>query len=401
VSLFSVRQPGGSGVQQWASAVAVGKSLKDLYASQGDVTLTGANTVATLLDGPEKVVRFGNLVLGDGTTATSLTATSRCKGLTVICDNLTVKNNASLNMTARGARVFTNDDPFFPFVDFKIPNQITLNSNQATLAQALAVIRQNGFAPWDQGTFQTVVAAMFGFSLSVSQAGTLALMLASGCGASGGGVVASGGYTYGVTGTTGGAGTSGGCGGGGAGGAYANGGGSTSSSGGYGCPYSGGSGGGGADGDQIHSMMSSFGSKYSGPGGAGGGGTGYGGVRGSFMGDTPAYAYCGAGAGNPGGSGGYTGGSGTGGKLVIICYGAITVQSGGKIEANGVTGGGGGRVAGGGSGGGHISIIAPTLANSGTIQAAGGSSGAASLAGGGYGGAGSVVTKTFTDMGWT
>jgi hypothetical protein len=407
MSIYSIKQPGGSGVQQWSSAIAVGKSLRDLYASQGDVTLTGANTVATLLDGPEKVVRFGNLVLGDGTTATSLTASSRCKGLTVICDSLTVKANASLNMTGKGARVLTNDDPFFPFVDFKIPNQILLSSDKVTQAQALAVIRQNGFAPWDQGTFQAIVAAMFGFNLSVSQAGTLAIMLLSGCGVGGAGKSS----TYGVVGNVGSAGTNGGMGGGGTGGLASGGASVASLPGGKGSPYSGGSGSGpaytnGSSNLCAYPLMS----QYSGPGGKAGYAQ-Y--MTNSDYADTslsiPGW-YGGGGAGNLGGKsagGGMDGGNGVGGKLVIICYGTVTVQSGGKIEANGMLGGadgGQGGGGGGGSGGGHISIITPTtgqLANSGTIQAAGGAGGSGvGGAGGASGGAGSVVTKTFTDMGW-
>lgn len=403
MSLFSVKQPGEAGVQQWASALTVGKAIKDFYASQGDVILTGANTVATLQDGPEKVVRYGNLTLGDGTTATSLTTSSRCKGLTVICDNLTVRNNATLNMTGKGARVMTNDDPFFPFVDFRIPNQITLSSSQITLAQALATIKAQGFAPWDQGTWQHLVSSLYGFNVSVSQAGTLALMLASGCGAGGGGLWAS----TPTPGNTGAAGNTGGMGGGGGGGINWSAGTCATCKAGRGCPYSGGAGSGGVYYGPWN-LMTTYPnpSLYSGPGGKGGVWTG-----GAIEHSDPAVqlgGYGGGGAGNPGGVGassgnGSAGSDGCGGKLVIICYGAVNIQGGGKIEANGMPGGGAtGYGGGGGSGGGHISIITPSCANSGTVQAAGGLGGdnATSTTKGGAGGAGSVVTKTFTDLGW-
>jgi len=122
--------------------------------------------------------------------------------------------------------------------------------------------------------------------------------------------------------------------------------------------------------------------------------------------------YGGGGAGNPGGrqagttySGQADGVSGTGGKLVIVARYGMTVQSGGKIEANGMPGGAGGPSpgsgygGGGGSGGGHVSLITPSLSNSGTIQATGGVGGIGANAGG-AGGAGSVVTKTLAQMGW-
>ncbi|WP_243358612.1 hypothetical protein [Fundidesulfovibrio terrae] len=405
MSLFSVKQPGGAGVQQWASAITVGKSLKDLYASQGDVTLIGANTVATLQDGPEKVVRYGNLTLGDGTTATSLTASNRCKGLTIICDNLTVRNNATLNMTGKGARVMTNDDPFFPFVDFRIPNQITLSSSQITLAQALATIKAQGFAPWDQGTWQHLVSSLYGFNLSVSQTGTLALMLASGCG-----IGVNGGRcaNSGAAGGSGTAGVNGGTGSGGSGAAWSSG---TVWAGysGAGCPYAGGSGSGGASAAGGYGGCSSCGkasSQYSGPGG-GGGIFWYNNWGGQYTQFAEA-SYGSGGAGNPGGSAANDtgqGGSGCGGKLTIICFGTVTIQSGGKIEANGIAGGSGVYSGGGGSGGGHISIVTPLAAlysNNGTVQASGGAGGTSSggYSTGGPGGAGSVITKTFSDLGW-
>ncbi|MBI4804731.1 MAG: hypothetical protein HY795_05815 [Desulfovibrio sp.] len=394
-------------VQPWSQTITLFPGSQNvsnffsLYTSQGDVTLTGANTIPTLLDGPEKVVRYGNLTLGDGTTPTSLNASNRCKGLTIICDSLTVKANASLNMTARGARVLTNDDPFFPFVDFRIPSQITLVSNQVTPTKALSVIRDLGLALWDQGTWQALVSGIFGFNLGITQAGTVSLLQVAGCGA-GGSPNSMG------TGVIGVAGTNGGMGGGGTGGSNTIGGGSYySARGGYGSPYSGGSGSGAAFANSGYEGYVMEGaplqSKYSGPGG-----------RGGFLWHTLSYwmdsalaGYGCGGAGNPGGlaaSGAPSnpGGDGTGGRLTIVCRGSATVLAGGKIEANGVAGGSAANnsCGGGGSGGGTVIIIAPTCSNSGTVQAAGGAGGTGNYAAGGAGGAGSVVTKTFIEMGW-
>lgn len=408
MSLYSLKNAGG-GVQSWASTLTLFPGngdvslLFNLYDSAGDVTLLGSNTIPTLKDGPEKVVRYGGLTLGDGATATSLTASQRCKGLVILCDSLTVKANATLHMTARGARVDRNDDPFFPFIDFVIPFQIVLGSSKIPYTHALTEIKDGGFAPWDQGTWQHHVAALYGFNLSVCLAGSVALLSANGCGVGATQSNASGsGAQSGVVGAVG---TNGGMGGGGSGGTYvysnAN---ATSGRGGSGCPYSGGSG----SGSSVNGTQWGYGvqhgtgknsSRFSGPG-SGGGFLYYNAT--SFT-EEPGACGGGGGAGNPPGAAGAgfggVGGVGTGGKLTIISRGAVTVQSGGKIEANGIKGG---DYGGGGSGGGHISLIsASAVSNSGTIQAAGGAGGdAIGICAGGAGGAGSVVTKTFTQMGW-
>lgn len=388
MSLYSLKTP-QSGVQPWSQAITlfpgggIVSAFFDLYKSLGDAVLTGSNFIPTVLDGPEKVVRYGALTVGDGTLASSLTASQRCKGLVILCDSLLVKNNASVNMTGKGARVMVNDDPLFPFVDFKIPSQITISSSIVSQAKALETLAAQGFAPWDQGSWASVVAGLFGINLAISQAGTIVLLTAAGCGSGAGAAYANG---YSTTGNAGAAGTNGAPGGGGSGGVmvrdenhtgwgYSTGGGASS-------PYGGGSGGGACYAyDSGVNMGSPWGFStprpFSGPGGTGGG----------------AYpTSAGGGAGNPpGGSGSAMGGTGVGGKLVIICRGTVTVQAGGKIEANGMPGAFNGATnQGGGSGGGHVSIITPTFVNGSTVQAAGG----------GNGGAGSVVTKTFTQMGW-
>ena len=415
MSLYSLKMAGIGAVQPWSQAVTLAEAGKGcdglfgLYDSLGDKTLVGANTVATLLDGPEKVVRYGALTMGDGTTPTSLTAANRCKGLVILCDSLTVKANATLHMTGRGARVLTNDDPFFPFIDYRIPFKISLDSSRMTLAQALAVIKSQGLAPWDVGTFQHVVAGMFGFNLGVSLAGSATFILASGCGLGAA-------YRYSAnvsTGAPGFAGANGGMGGGGGGGSNAISGDCYFGRAGTGCPYSGGSGGGGTCHESVSNNVKVMPTPYSGPGGKGG--------REFQMVNQGGYAmdnttqsphYGGGGAGNPGGLAGssvnqFPGENGCGGKLTIICRGTVTVQSGGKIEANGMKGGSSQNYGGGGgSGGGHISIISPNaVSNAGTIQSAGGIGGAnggpdSASVKGGDGGAGSVVTKTFSDMGW-
>lgn len=395
MSLYSLKQGAGGAVQPWSQVITLAEAghgcdgLFGLYDSLGDKTLVGAHTIATLLDGPEKVVRYGALTLGDGATATSLTASQRCKGLTILCDSLTVKANATLHMTGKGPRIITNDDPFFPFIDYKIPFKISLDSSRMSLAQALAVIKSLGLAPWDIGEFQHAIANLFGFNLSIPLAGSMALMLASGCGGRPAGQYNTS-YVTGIPGLAG----SNGAPGSGANGGVGNG---SPQRGGKGTPYGGGAGSGGVfhqSAPYMYSLWETWTAevlhiRYSEAGGR-------------ALSDT-VYSL-GGGAGNLGGAAlgtGVVGGDGVGGKLTIICRGAITVQSGGKIEANGMPGGAGATCGGGGSGGGHISIISPSApSNAGTIQCVGGAGGSGGGASGGAGGAGSVVTKTFSDMGW-
>ena len=405
MSLYSLKKAGGGATQPWSQVITLAEAGKGcdglfgLYDSLGDKTLTGANTIATLLDGPEKVARYGALTLGDGVTATSLTASNRCKGLTILCDSLTVKANATLHMTAKGPRVDRADDPFFPFVDFIIPFKISLDSSRMSLSQALAVIKSQGLAPWDIGTFQHVIAAMFGFNLGISLAGSL--MLLNWASPGGAGAASQTVYQYQMAGNPGSAGANGGCGGGGhsaIGARIEN----------QSCPA-------------YHFYPAGRSNPYGGGCGTSGfsAGAGYGSLRDAY--DYVRYSYLlgdpqgpgGGGAGIPAAPAGIApwggpvptaGGEGVGGRLVIICRGTITVQSGGKIEANGMPGGAAGATygcGGGGSGGGSVYIISPnTVSNAGTIQAAGGAGGAGQSANGGAGGAGSVVTKAFSDMGW-
>lgn len=185
-----------------------------------------------------------------------------------------------------------------------------------------------------------------------------------------------------------------------------------------------GGGGSGSNGDWTGSTGSgagSYGSCFG--GGSGGGGNrsnnpldagmnaGVWGGAGGFGDNGGAFNYCGGGgAGNPGGAGNANagtanpGGNGTGGLLVIIAKGSVTVA--GTIDVRGVAGGSASghpdsnRVesAGGGSGGGIILIAyGGTYLNTGTVTAAGGAGGTSSPSGysavsAGAGGAGSVRT---------
>jgi hypothetical protein len=173
----------------------------------------------------------------------------------------------------------------------------------------------------------------------------------------------------------------------------------------------GGGGGGCNDGNSVGRSLGgngSYGSCWG--GGSGGGGiTTSGGIASDP--DALAWGYRGGnsigsagsqgGVGNPAGTstGGSQNGVGTGGLIILIVGGNLTINSGGYVDARGVDGGGTAvYAAGGASGGGNILIAyRGTYTNSGTVSAAGGTGVATSSGGqagryGGTGGAGSVQT---------
>lgn len=161
-------------------------------------------------------------------------------------------------------------------------------------------------------------------------------------------------------------------------------------SGSYGSCFAGGSGGGGSNGN----------------GGSSGSGTAWAGPGGNAHTDHSAATA--GGAGNPVGSNDVTSGSasnaeaGTGGLIILIVGGNLTIGSGGTITAVGSNGGscsGGNNWhgTGGGSGGGNIVLAYKgTYTNNGTVTADGGTRGGGTVSGnskrGGNGGNGSVQT---------
>ena len=207
---------------------------------------------------------------------------------------------------------------------------------------------------------------------------------------------ASGGASTSASGSAGSAGSTGGAGAGGSGSW-------TAGTGAAGTAFSGGSAGGGSGGSATSSSVGN------GVNGAADGGAGGAGGTANLYSDS---AGGGGGAGNPGGAAGNrsgtnaggtsratSGATGTGGVIILIATGNITIS--GTIAADGANGGqadipgpnpaGGG----GGSGGGSVNILyRGTLSNTGTIRANGGSGGAGSTAtqNGGAGGAGSTRT---------
>lgn len=368
----------GAAVPAWSNPIPLAlpgtsaAALFNLYPTLGAQTIATATNITTVQDGPMKVVRYGAL-----TVNAALTTTVRNRGLMILCDSLTMGAAGSISMTARGAAGAAN----WPIVDLTIPQSVRLSANKIAQRDVLSYITQNGIWIGDP-VFWAFPDASVADCRAVVTPGSVALLSAAGCG------------TIGLSVSGGLAGSSGGTGSGGAGAGYYMGPGWA----GNGNPWGGGSGGGGACAPSSSPVGGPQADQYGGPGGKG-------------------YTYnsgCWAsgGTGNPGGAAGTLGGAvgndGTGGVLVIICRGNITRNASDSITADGVAGaacsGGSYNAASGGSGGGHVSIIyGGTLTGTGNTTASGGASGG-SASGGSFasaGGAGSVVTKTFAQMGWT
>lgn len=285
----------------------------------------------TTEDGPALVLSYNNLTLDDFT----LTPTQRCKGMFIeVRGDLTLRNNSSIQMTARGANA--------------PGDEIGLD-----YAYRYVAINPTRFDS---------------FSHRISAYG----------GSGGSSVFATG------SGNIGDSGILGACGGGGSGSCYeANGGSGRGGGGNAGTSYSGGSGGGGcyAYGKQR------FAGHGVADGGAGGDGTT----------NSSASNGSGAGAGNPAGNDAGTvsviAESGTGGLLVLFVHGNIYIDETSGIYANGSTGGSGTGLggSGGGSGGGAIHIFHHgTFDNTDRVEALGGAGGSTVHRHGGSGGNGTV-----------
>lgn len=362
----------GAAVPAWSNTIPLAlpgtsaAALFNLYPTLGAQTISTTTNITTVQDGPMKVVRYGAL-----TVNAALTTTVRNRGLMILCDSLTMGASGSISMTARGAAGAAN----WPVVDLTIPQSVRLSARYAPQRDAMNYITQNGIWIGDTVFWASPDAGVADCRATITP-GSVVLLSAAGCGAR--------------TNSAGTAGANGGTGAGGGGGAYNN---TIPTYGGEGRPWGGGSGGGGV-------------------GGTTGGGPSadrYGGVGGEGVMYYTGY-YGAGGSGNPGGpgmgGGCVTGNDGTGGVLIIICRGNITRNATDSITANGVNGatqtGGSYPTGGGASGGGHVSIIyGGTLTGTGTTTANGGIGGSGSGDNGSDGGAGSVVTKTFAQMGWT
>jgi hypothetical protein len=329
----------------------------------GTLTISSSAQVSASLNntvfGDTIVKNYQDLTINSGILFSPLRP---CRGMVIYCTgNLTV--NGTISMTGKGGGVVTkiaapigiasSTDSRYDLVDATL----YFNNLSSSAAGGRGIPTHWNWAPSGSSWFSN-------FKIRVPLSGSVA------------------GGTAGVTGPAG----IFCCGGGGGGGNSQPGGATSGGSGGRGTIFTGGGGGGGgsyagAGGDSAAfeaGGQGGFGPNPGSPNGSGGGGAG-----------TPA-------ATGYGGSG-YTG---TGGLLLLIVRGNITIN--GTLSSNGATGGDGTRPTsyagggGGGSGGGRIMIIyGGTYTNAGTIVANGGNGGAGAPGAnnGAAGGAGSTTVK--------
>jgi hypothetical protein len=331
-------------------------------ASDGDAVISSDTNLTSTQDGDMVVRQYRSLTINTGKT---LSVSNRCKGLLIyVQGNLTI--SGTISMTAKGANV----------------NPTTAGVSSSGIRWPMFKSGETDFlfAADYSGCGAAVIAAVANHQ-NIDANGKIYVIERAGN---------SGGTNEGGTGATG---ASGGnkTGGGGSGA----GGGIRGGDGGAGTCFSGGSGGGAQYSDR------SYESSCTGEANGGAGGDGY--LYGVF--DGGVYS-AGAGAGNPGGTAdnaagqgeGYDGEDGTGGVVIILVGGDVTIESTGVIEADGKNGGyesyygGGGGASGGGA---TILLYAGTLTNDGIVRANGGTGGQNGSHGsvGGNGGAGLVVLE--------
>jgi hypothetical protein len=293
-----------------------------------NTNLTVLNKIGSY-DGDMVVRQYSSLTINSGAT---LTTDQPCRGLLIYVDgDCTI--NGTLSMDGRGAYANptvsgASDANAVSANGLQIPF-ITSTGNQTLSASATLF---NGCGT----TARTVIANQ----KSISGNGTILTLVRQGAdGGSGGG--SGSGWKPGASGSNGSTGQSGG--GGGGRGSYADpsGGGGTGGAGSYGSCFAGGSGGG--DG-QYSGQSGSSATAWAGPGGNAAATNGYG---------------AGGGIGNPSGSNAGGGAApttqpnGTGGLLILIVKGNITLGTNGRIVARGLAGA---EENGGSSGGGNIIV---------------------------------------------
>jgi hypothetical protein len=340
--------------------------------TSGNVTHTVANKVGSY-DGDMVVKQYTDLTISAGHT---MTIDQPNRGMMIMCTGDCVINGA-LSMSAKGG----NGNP-------------TASGGSDASAVSATGLR---FAYKKSGETDTLSAADFA-GTGTSAVAVVANMNAiagdgkiytvgRAGGAGGAGQTVSGAYGGGNAGTTGVATLS--SGGGGSGGGYSEGPSLYIGGGATGSVFSGGPGGGGAYASSGTMTVAGDGGAYGGAGGQGGG-------------TAPTYGVMCGGAGNPGGAGEVAGGNGTGGLLILVVAGDLTIGASGSIQANGVAGGsngaGAGHSGGGGSGGGKIiTLYVGTLTNNGTITSTGGAGGVGSASQhGADGAAGHIVTESIS-----
>lgn len=336
------------------------EAASNYYGNGSDGSLTVTTNTSLIVpnkngvyDGDMVVRQYSSLTINNGAT---LTTDQPCRGMLIyVSGNCTI--NGTLSMQARGPAANptvagASDGNSVSASGLQIPFR-TATGNQ-TLVSSASLFNGCGTAA------RNVIAN----HPSISSNGTIITLVRQG--AAGGNGTSGSGYNNGSNGTTGQTG-GGGSGGNGSG---------TTGSGSFGSCWGGGS----AGGSVHYAATAGSAAAWGGEGGFGADGS-------------PAWGAPG-GVGNPGGRAGVNSGSnngnrsesGTGGLIILIVGGLLTIGATGKITADGVSGspnheatqiyGSNVRRGGAGaSGGGNVVVAYKTISNSGSITANGGAGG--------------------------
>lgn len=356
--------------------------------ADGNVTISSNTNLSATTDGDMIVKNYNDLTVNSGVT---LTTDNRCRGaLLYVKGNLVV--NGTISMTARGCKA----NPATVGTDGNTP--VAASDGNAVPSTGIQIRRKktgqtssNSLTTLFHGCGNAAVTAEANQAILVSNGQVFTITRTGANGGTGQSTT-----TNQLNGVSGSNGTTGQSGGGGSGALQADSFSASTGAGGAGTCFSGGAASGG---------VSTVNSGITGTAGNSFGGAGGNAIDGSLN-------EHGGGAGNPGGQWigqsipNYAGQDGTGGTLIIIVRGTITIGASGIIEAKGSRGGGYSGMtglSGGGSGGGNIVILyGGSVSNSGTITAAGGNGGLNSGAGisrsGGVGGVGSIQGPTIIDL---
>lgn len=352
---------GAAPSKAWQYAIPLGPKIFDFYQSQGDVTVSAATTIPTVLDGPIQVARYGTLTIN-----AALTAANRCRGLLIACDNLVLGAAAHIHMDGKGAA----GSPKWAIQDITIPSKITLAAKATAYADLLAYIRSTGYAIFDPTLWACPPAGMGDVIADYADWPSLGSAIVSAAGCAGMTVRATGGSRDYGSGTA----------------AYGASGGAGSSA-----PGGGGGGGGSVPTAASQNALITVGTTGSRSFPWGGG------IRGA-MGQTQqggGSASCFASSMSSGDGDPYSTISTCrpGGVLMILIRGNVTAASGHIISANATTDGG----AYGGHGGGRV-FFAYGGTLTGTLNMT--ATGASGYSYCGNGGAGAMTATTFSAMGW-
>ena len=317
-------------------------NISDNILRESDLSIQYTNAIPNIQDGGPVILRYRNLTINSGIT---LTPQYRCKGMIIIVNGDCVIDG-TISMSSRGpvgAGVTTN------YNMYKINSSCQIELTQPNINDVMNYIKKSlSKNPNELCSYSELPSHLQSKFVRTSINKFLSTITLPSVGGLGGpAAIPTWEYEYwaNMEGHPGSAGTNRGCGGGGSGGAGGTGS-TTGGRGGNATTWSGGPGGGSNSGQQ--------GSDIGGPGGTG----------------------------TPSGAGNYTtttGYDGTGGVIILIVKGNLTINSTGRILANGTQGAPNG---GSGSGGGSINIVyGGTYSNTGLIQANGG----AGTFSGGYG----------------